>query len=1219
LIRPARPLLDSRLAAQIVAALQERRPGFVPEWRPGEKGPDAAILQVFARYLQAILQRLNQVPDKHKLAFLDLLGLDLIPAQAARVAMVFRLAEKAPDSRLPAGTRVAAPPPPERSEQIIFETERTTGLAAAKLTEVVSLWPGRDQYLDHSAAFIAGAPFQLFKKSQLQDTPHVLYLAHNTLLALAGKSNVDVKFELTTPSDEPLTIFWEYWEGQVWRGFLNSRPACLEEAARFDGTGGLTASGTVHLQADCAEAAKTTIHGIEAFWIRGRLTEPLPPESGKILPEVESIKLQTVIARPPECARTDQFGVTFDSLAPGTQYGASAGHVSGDVIFTENSIPVSVVAVPSFAGGETFNECHVEPATSQFGAGHLMSIENIGLKFDVAALGGVVDLVSFEFEDRGGAEFMAVNGEPIARTDFNTGVTEVAPGVKLSITITSPVNERPVTGVGVLTGPVETLILGGQEFALDNLLVQRTLHNGFLPDQAFAGANVLDVTKTFFPFGEQPRPGNAFYFSSEELFSKPKARAQLMIQSASTPEQRLNIQPGSNATSKKEPLAHTVVWEYWNGQKWAGLTLQPTLSPGYQPDFDDSDVFRFDVPEDMAPTKVNDQEARWVRARLQSGGYGFTAKVAWSDNQTQTPNEFTYVVPQAPALADFRLCYAWIYGPFHPEHVFAYNDFQFEDRTAEALWPGQTFQPFKPVRDATPALYLGFDRQLPVDRINVYCDIVEQRGETLGPTLLWQYWDGLTWEDLSVEDETRYLRVPGLVSFIAPEESQSLARFGTPRHWLRARLKEDGPPGEPTFHGIFPNAVWAVQRQTITDEALGASPGQSNQVFGFRLFPILGGDRGDWQERIEVRELNGPRAHVEWRALATEVLGEAPTVIAELEAQLAREGPQTEIEQGDLRLRRDRHKHVTEVWIRWHSRRHFFSSGPHDRHYVVERARGRLYFGDGDRGKIPPLGAAVLARQYRTGGGLVGNVAAGAITQILGGVAGIEAAFNPRPAEGGADTETLEALSLRGPQTLRHRGRALSAQDYETFARQTSPAVAFARAIPGRDPGGRHASGWVTLLIIPQSMEPRPWPSFGLREQVRKGIEAHAPADVAVAHQIYVTGPDYVAIDVEATLVPLDPAEAGVVEQRGREAIETFLHPLRGGPERRGWELGRDVFLSDVAAVLERVAGLDYVKELALFVNDGLQGERVRVPDDRIVIAGKIRLKLLAGEVGRAG
>ena len=295
----ARPtiLLDERDTAEILKALLARRFGYTPEWEPRDGG--CALAAIFARYAHAILQRLNQAPDKNKLAFLDLLGIQLIPAQAARTPVIFRLAENVPDARLPAGTRVAAPPPPERDERIIFETERTTGLAVAKLKEVVSLWPGRDQYIDHSAAFLAEQSFQPFKKRLLQDTPHYLYLAHDTLLALAGKSSVDVIFELTTVSSEHLDILWEYWDGNVWREFLAMRRSCdEEEAMKLDGTDGLQSDGRFRLQTDCAETKKTTVNGVEAFWVRGRLTEPLPLDPAQVLPEVDDVKLTTQIAEP---------------------------------------------------------------------------------------------------------------------------------------------------------------------------------------------------------------------------------------------------------------------------------------------------------------------------------------------------------------------------------------------------------------------------------------------------------------------------------------------------------------------------------------------------------------------------------------------------------------------------------------------------------------------------------------------------------------------------------------------------------------------------------------------------------------------------------------------------------------------------------------------------------------------------------------------------------
>jgi predicted phage baseplate assembly protein len=297
--------------------------------------------------------------------------------------------------------------------------------------------------------------------------------------------------------------------------------------------------------------------------------------------------------------------------------------------------------------------------------------------------------------------------------------------------------------------------------------------------------------------------------------------------------------------------------------------------------------------------------------------------------------------------------------------------------------------------------------------------------------------------------------------------------------------------------------------------------------------------------------------------------------------------------------------------VQWEQRRNLFFSGPADRHYAIDRARGWQLFGDGVRGRTPPIGAAILARQYRTGGGVVGNVQAHTVTQLLGPIGGIEEAFNPVPAEGGADAETPEQVAGRGPRTLHHRGRAISARDYETMAIEASPAVAVAHAIGGRDSAGHDRAGWVTLIVVPRSSDPRPWPSFGLREEVRQYIADRAPASLAAGDRLYVTGPLYTAVDVTAELVPKDPDDAGGVETRAHDAVAAFLHPLIGGVQGTGWPAGRSVFLSDVAAVLGRTEGLDYVLDLALAINGELKGEEAAIPRDHVVVAGDSRLKTL--------
>ncbi len=1018
---------DQRRLSEISSAILARHAGYVPKWIPADRTAGNALAWIAARFLQTVIQRLNQAPDKNRVAFFDALGFGLVPARSARTPVVFSLTDGAPDASAPATTQVAAPPPPGGTDQIVFETEQALGVAAAKLVQVVSLWAGRDQYLDHSKSLKAGQAVTLFDHTLLQPTPHTIYLAHDTLLALTGTVQVDVEFELTETSSEPLNVSWEYWDGKVWRGFQGMKPACAGiQEEKLDGTIGFTRSGTFQLKTDCAQAQQITVNGINAFWVRGTLTEPLPPDPARTLPEVAGIRLRSIVRR--------------------------------DLLLSDSQAP----------------------------------------------------------------------------------------------------------------------------------------EGGILPDNAYTGGTKVDVTKAFYPFSQQPQPGSTFYFSSDEVFSKPGATVQVAVAKQTTALDQLGT---SN-------LAHTVAWEYWNGTDWTdlGVPNQPSTTAASENDFTDTGQISFTVPVDMVKTKVNNQDGYWVRVRLVDGGFGFTNTVTLPNGSN--PPTITYVVIQPPSLGAFRLGYSWQKGPFHFQHVLTFNDFQFEDRTHDAQWPGASFKLFQPVSDISPAVYLGFDKKLPVDDLGLYFDFVEQPDDDQGPGLVWEYWNGSSWLELSVEDETRNLRLPGIVSFIGAEDSQPYARFDATCHWVRARLKEDGPPGEPVLNVIFPNAVWASQQRTLNDSALGASSGLPNQVFIFTQIPVLPG------ERIEVQELSGLRANVEWRILATELAQGDTNAVSEIENELAKEGSQTDIVYGDLRLRRDRTKKVSEVWVRWQGQAHFYFSEPEDRQYVLDRANGRLYFGDGVHGRIAPAGAAIMARQFRAGGGSVGNVATRTVSQLLGSVPGVQGVFNARAAEGGSDGEPLESFRQRAPFSLRARGRALTASDYETLALEASSAVAVAHAIPNRSSAGRLLPGWVTILIVPRSQEPRPLPSFELREEVARYISDRAPADVAAALQVHVTGPDYVDVDVEATLVTKEQSAAGDVEKSATQTIEDFLHPLRGGPEGKGWQPGRSVYLSDIAAVLKGVDELDYVEELAIYKDGVLQRDSLTVQPDQTVIAGEIRLKV---------
>jgi hypothetical protein len=178
------------------------------------------------------------------------------------------------------------------------------------------------------------------------------------------------------------------------------------------------------------------------------------------------------------------------------------------------------------------------------------------------------------------------------------------------------------------------------------------------------------------------------------------------------------------------------------------------------------------------------------------------------------------------------------------------------------------------------------------------------------------------------------------------------------------------------------------------------------------------------------------------------------------------------------------------------------------------------------------------------------------------------------------------------------------------MVREASSAVAVVKAMAGRNPVGRTLPGWITVFVIPESKDPRPYPTRGLRQEITDYLAKRAPASLAAGNRIHVTGPTYFPIDVSATITPVSVSDAGLVENAAREALSQFLHPLHGGPTGDGWDFGRGVYLSDVAIVLEGVPGVDHADLIQLLVNDEVRGDFAEVPPDQIVVAGTIRLKL---------
>lgn len=285
-------------------------------------------------------------------------------------------------------------------------------------------------------------------------------------------------------------------------------------------------------------------------------------------------------------------------------------------------------------------------------------------------------------------------------------------------------------------------------------------------------------------------------------------------------------------------------------------------------------------------------------------------------------------------------------------------------------------------------------------------------------------------------------------------------------------------------------------------------------------------------------------------------------------------------------------------WRDWTRVDDFDASGPEDTHFVLDPCAGRIRFGDGVNGDIPPAPASeteenVRVVSFQTGGGSAGNVTALSLDGFARPfhVEIDERLFDLRveqraAAAGGLDREALEDAEARARRDLKTQYRGVTDADVEYLALNTPGLrVARARAIPLYAPGLKNypkeqVPATVSVVVVPYGTSLRPFPSEGFVRTVCRHLDRHR----LLTTRVHVIGPEYVGVGVRATVRLF--AEFGQAETlaRVRKSLDDFLRPLpaEDDPGGRGWPFGRTVFRSEIYQLIESVEGVDCVEKVTL-------------------------------------
>jgi len=477
--------------------------------------------------------------------------------------------------------------------------------------------------------------------------------------------------------------------------------------------------------------------------------------------------------------------------------------------------------------------------------------------------------------------------------------------------------------------------------------------------------------------------------------------------------------------------------------------------------------------------------------------------------------------------------------------------------------------------------YLGFDESRPLAGYILRLHFTNIPTQATGirrddPPLVWEcsVGDG-AWYELTPsqapdeKDTTGGLNNPsGHIHFYMPMHACPDDVQGISAYWIRCRFEQRRASQgtytrSPRVKGVQAYALGATAPAThavlIENEALGVTSGDAGQTFHLQEAPILSPAE---DETLEIEE---------------KVFGET-------------------------------------VFVAWRRVDDFANSSRYDRHYTIEPSTGEISLGPSIRGRdgvvvqygrIPEANRLVRFSRYRAGGGVQGNVPAKRINVMLATLPYIDSVSNLRGADGGRDPETLEEAKLRVPQELRTQQRAVTAADFEDLTRKASRSVARVKVMtPGQGPSSP-PPGMVEVLIIPQcrdALSAGDLTRLALPPALKREVQRYLDDYRLLTTTLLVREPTYIGVRVLAEIIGEDHLNPEFVRTRVVEALRAFLTPLplAGGSEFiesvlegrwDGWPFGRDLYLSEILAILQKVSGVRHVRHV--------QAESRRVIPDR--------------------
>lgn len=323
------PTLDARGQEELFGELTDLADQYVDGWESSSADVATLLLRIAAEFGGETIQQLNRLPKKHRAAFLDTLGFQRRPPQAAQLPLSVDIdADLDRNVTVPGGTQAIATTTDDGTA--VFEITQDRGFEAtpASPTAWYAVDPETDRLVSHEAA-IDGNSQRLFAGANRQQ--HALYFGDDSVLELDPGSTIEIELGGSVdPQALEECLCWEYYGVDEngtdgWHGLPTVDPSA--ETSRADGDSlsnrldRLSASRkpstgeaySVRLRLP-NEFVSTTIAGVESQWIRCLVDSSL---SAPFAAQLESVRVQVGQSAEtdrltPDAGFADDISLSFD-------------------------------------------------------------------------------------------------------------------------------------------------------------------------------------------------------------------------------------------------------------------------------------------------------------------------------------------------------------------------------------------------------------------------------------------------------------------------------------------------------------------------------------------------------------------------------------------------------------------------------------------------------------------------------------------------------------------------------------------------------------------------------------------------------------------------------------------------------------------------------------------------------------------------------------------